>query len=195
MTRFRDISLSLFFLFLLGPWFLLIIILLAITQDKVFFRQERTGWKKQPFFMLKFSTLRDILPGEKEEEDQKYRLTKMGKFLRRFSIDEWPQLINVLKGEMSLVGPRPLLHDYLSLYSEEQVRRFELRPGITGHAQLNGRNLLTFTERFELDVWYVDHRSFWMDLKIMIQTPFKLLKGRGVYSSETSTMDRFDGTN
>lgn len=175
--------------------FLLIMALLALTQKRVFFRQERTGKDGKPFILIKFSTLRDILPGEEEYEDQQKRLTPVGKILRKLSLDELPQLFNVLKGEMSLVGPRPLLPEYLSLYSTEQKKRFQVLPGITGWAQIHGRNRISFTRRFEYDVWYVDNRSFWLDLKILLLTPLQVFKTREVFQNENTTMEKFDGTN
>ena len=195
MYRLRDILLSLFLLVLLSEVFVVISLLLLITQKRVFFVQERSGKDGKPFRLIKFSTLRDILPGEKEEDDQQKRLTPIGKILRKLSLDEMPQLINVLKGEMSLVGPRPLLSDYLPLYSEQQKKRFQVLPGITGWAQINGRNAISFTRRFELDVWYVENRSFWLDLKILFLTPLQIFRSKGVYQDEKTTMERFDGTN
>ena len=119
---------------------------------------------------MKFSTLRDIGPGEKEEDNQNARLTPVGKWLRKFSLDEFPQLINILKGEMSLVGPRPLISEYLPLYTEDEKKRFTVLPGITGWAQINGRNRIPYKQRFELDLWYVAHKSFGLDLKILFRT-------------------------
>lgn len=193
--RLRDILLSLIGLLLSSPIFLVLFPLLALTQQRVFFIQERTGWKGRPFHLIKFSTLRDIVPGEREEDDQRKRLTPIGKVLRRLSLDELPQLWNVLKGDMSLIGPRPLIHDYWPLYSEEQKRRFQVRPGITGWAQVHGRNAISFTQRFELDVWYVTHRSHLLDLKIIGHTLSQALSGRGVYANAETTAERFDGRN
>ena len=174
---------------------LLLIPLLALTQERIFFRQQRTGYKGKPFLLVKFSTMRDVLPGEKEEDAQLKRLTPIGRVLRRFSLDEWPQMWNVLKGDMSLVGPRPLIHDYWPLYSEEQKKRFEVLPGITGWAQVNGRNAISFTERFRLDVWYVEHQSFGLDLRILFLTLKNALSGKGIYADRETTMAKFDGTN
>lgn len=193
--RLRDILLSLIGLLLSSPIFLIVVPLLALTQQRVFFVQERTGWKGRPFQLVKFSTLRDIVPGEREEDDQRKRLTPIGRVLRRLSFDELPQLWNVLKGDMSLVGPRPLIHDYWSLYSDVQKRRFEVRPGITGWAQVHGRNAISFTQRFELDVWYVTHRSHLLDLRIFGRTAAQAITGRGVYANAETTAERFDGTN
>lgn len=193
--RLRDILLSLLGLLLSSPIFLIVIPILALTQQRVFFVQERTGLKGHPFRLVKFSTLRDIVPGEREEDDQRKRLTPIGRMLRRLSLDELPQLWNVLKGDMSLVGPRPLIHDYWPLYSDAQKRRFEVRPGITGWAQVHGRNAISFTQRFELDVWYVTHQSHLLDLRIMGRTASQAITGRGVYATADTTAERFDGTN
>lgn len=195
MFRLRDILLATLALAIFSWLFLLIVIALAITQGKVFFTQIRTGKGEKPFRLIKFSTLRDIGPGEREEDDQRYRLTPVGKLIRRFSLDEFPNLINVITGEMSLVGPRPLIHDYLPLYSPEQKKRFQVRPGITGWAQVNGRNAITFTERFRLDVWYVENRSISLDFKIIGKTFSRIFSGKGVYADDQTTMPRFDGTN
>lgn len=173
----------------------LIAVALACTQERVLFGQLRTGYRGRPFTMYKFSTLRDVLPHEREEDAQRYRLTPVGRWLRRFSLDELPQLWHVLRGDMALVGPRPLIHDYLPLYSPEQRRRFAVRPGITGWAQVRGRNSLSFTERFALDVWYVDHRSHWLDLRILSMTAGRALGGKGVYVDDVTTAARFDGSN
>lgn len=193
--RIRDSLIALIALLLLALPMALIALLLACTQQRVLFAQERTGYRGRPFRMYKFSTLRDILPHEREEDAQRYRLTPVGRWLRRFSLDELPQLWHVLVGEMALVGPRPLIHEYLPLYSPEQLRRFEVRPGITGWAQVRGRNSLSFTERFALDVWYVDHRSHWLDLRIIGLTAAKALRGKDVYVDGETTAVRFDGRN
>ena len=193
--RFRDILVSFVLLALLILPFQIIILLLAFSQERVFFFQERTGWKERPFRLIKFSTLRDISGNEKEADEQKKRLTPIGKFLRKFSLDELPQLWNVLKGDMSLVGPRPLIHTYLPLYSPVQRRRFLLKPGITGWAQVNGRNALTFTERFELDQKYLENRTFWWDCKIIWMTFTSVFSGKNIFSDEKTTSPEFDGTN
>jgi len=160
----------------------------------VFFRQLRPGLGGRPFELLKFRTMTD----EKNEEGQllpdEKRLTGFGKFLRRTSLDELPELINVLRGEMSLVGPRPLLTEYLGRYTPEQARRHEVKPGITGWAQVNGRNAITWEEKFELDVWYVDHMGFWLDIKILAMTVWKVLRGEGISQSGCATMEKFMGT-
>lgn len=193
--RIRDLILSITALLLSSWLFLLICIALAATQKRVFFVQERTGYKGKAFKLIKFSTLRDILPGEREEDNQKARLTVMGRILRRLSLDELPQLINVLAGNMSLVGPRPLIHEYWTLYSERQKGRFEVLPGITGWAQVNGRNALTFTERFELDLEYISRRSMAFDFKIMWLTIARVFSGGGVYVDQMTTAEKFNGKN
>ena len=160
-----------------------------------FFTQERPGQYGKIFKVIKFKTMTDerdengdLLPDEK-------RLTKIGKFIRSTSIDELPQLINVLKGDMALIGPRPLLPQYLPLYSKEQARRHEVRPGITGWAQVNGRNAISWTKKFELDVWYVDHCSFLLDLKIIFLTVKKVFVREGISSDTSVTMEPFTGNN
>ena len=160
-----------------------------------FFTQERPGKHGEIFKVIKFKTMTDeceedgnLLPDEK-------RLTKIGKFVRSTSIDELPQLINVLKGDMALIGPRPLLPQYLPLYSKEQARRHEVRPGITGWAQVNGRNAISWTKKFELDVWYVDHCSFLLDLRIIFLTIKKVFVREGISSDTSATMEPFTGNN
>lgn len=160
-----------------------------------FFTQERPGKNNKIFKVIKFKTMTDerdesgnLLPDEK-------RLTKVGKFVRSTSIDELPQLINVLKGDMTLIGPRPLLPQYLPLYNKEQIRRHEVRPGITGWAQVNGRNAISWTKKFELDVWYVDHLSFLLDLKIIFLTIKKVFVREGINSRTSATMEPFTGNN
>lgn len=159
----------------------------------VLFRQTRPGLNGKPFTLYKFRTMTD----ERDEagnllSDEK-RLTKTGKLIRKTSLDELPQLINVIKGDLSLVGPRPLLMEYVPLYTKRQWRRHEVRPGITGWAQINGRNKVTWEEKFELDVWYVDHRSFFLDLKIIMLTIGKVLKSEGVSQDHHVTVEKFTG--
>ena len=190
-----EIGLSLCGLILLSPVFLLILLLLAVSQENVFFTQLRPGKAETPFRLIKFSTMRDRLPNEKEEDNQRARLTFLGKYLRAWSLDELPQLFNVLKGDMSLVGPRPLLMSYLPLYSKEQRRRHEVRPGITGWAQVKGRNSLSFTERFELDIWYVENRSAGLDFRILLMTSRQVFRRDQVYRDDSTTSLLFDGTN
>ena len=173
----------------------IIILLLWLTQPAVFFIQKRPGLNEKPFKLLKFSTLYDALPGEDETTNQLERLTPIGKYLRRWSLDEIPQLFNVISGEMSLVGPRPLLMEYLPLYSKEERLRHSVRPGITGWAQVNGRNILSFKEKFSYDIWYVKNRSFWLDLRIMFMTVKKVASGEGVTVDDKNTAPRYNGHN
>ena len=159
----------------------------------VLFRQTRPGRYGKPFQMIKFRTMRDAIDADGRPLPDAERLTKLGRFLRASSIDELPELWNVLKGDMSLVGPRPLLMEYLPLYSSEQARRHEVRPGVTGWAQVNGRNAISWDEKFALDVWYVDNRSIWLDLKIIWFTIHKVIKRDGISAAGEATMSRFTG--
>ncbi len=193
--RLRDIVIALLMFLVLGPFILLIILMLWLTQGKVFFLQQRPGKNEEPFTLVKFSTMYDAKPGEPEYEHQKERLTPIGKYLRRYSIDEIPQLWNVIKGEMSLVGPRPLLTEYLPLYTQEERKRHHVLPGITGWAQVNGRNTISFKDRFVYDVYYIDHKSHMFDMKIMMLTLFLAMKGNGVYSDDHNTSPLYDGKN
>lgn len=193
--RFRDIILSIIALTFLSPLFLVIVLLLFFTQKKVFFQQMRPGKHEKLFRLIKFSTLRDIFPGEDEYSNQQSRLTPIGKYLRKYSLDELPQLINVLIGDMSLVGPRPLLKDYLSIYTPEERNRHKVLPGITGWAQVHGRNQLTFKEKFAYDLWYVSHKSHLLDMKIIWKTFSRVFQAEGVYADEITTAEKYDGTN
>lgn len=195
--RFLDIVVSLAALILLSPAGALVVagLYFANRRGGVFFRQERVGKDARVFQIIKFKTMTDecdagncLLPDEK-------RLTPLGKLIRSLSIDELPQLVNVLKGDMSLIGPRPLLVAYLPLYSKEQARRHEVFPGISGWAQVNGRNAISWAKKFELDTWYVDHCSFGLDLKIIILTIKKVLKREGISSDNSVTMENFNGNN
>lgn len=159
----------------------------------VLFRQQRPGRGGELFEMIKFRTMRDALGKDGKPLPDAERLTGFGRFLRASSLDELPELWNVLKGDMSIVGPRPLLPEYLRLYSHEQARRHEVRPGITGWAQINGRNALSWAEKFALDVWYVDNRSMWLDLKILSNTALKVLRRDGISAAGEVTMPRFMG--
>lgn len=160
----------------------------------VFFRQARPGMNGKPFNMVKFRTMTDARGSDGQLLPDAERLTAFGRFLRASSLDELPELWNVLKGDMSLVGPRPLLMEYLPLYSPEQARRHEARPGITGWAQVNGRNALSWEEKFKLDVWYVDHRSLWLDIKILWLTVRKVLVREGISAAGEATMSKFTGS-
>ena len=160
----------------------------------VLFRQERPGLGGRPFTMLKFRTMREASNGQGELLPDEQRLGRAGRILRATSLDELPELWNVLKGDMSLVGPRPLLMEYLPLYSSDQARRHEVRPGITGWAQVNGRNAITWEQRFELDIWYVEHVSFKTDMKILALTLLKLVRPHGISQPGSATMPKFTGS-
>lgn len=179
------------------PILLIITIWLHFTNKGAgaFFLQERPGMDGRIFKVIKFKTMTDERDVNGNLLPDAERLTKVGRFIRSTSIDELPQLINVLKGDMALIGPRPLLVQYLSLYSKEQARRHEVRPGITGWAQCNGRNAISWTKKFELDVWYVDHCSFLLDLKIIFITAKKVFVREGISSETSVTMEAFTGNN
>jgi len=176
---------------------LLVSVLLYFTNKctGIFFTQERPGKGARVFKVIKFKTMSDEKDDAGNLLPDAIRLTKIGKFLRSTSLDELPQLLNVLKGDMSLIGPRPLLVQYLPLYSKEQSRRHSVRPGITGWAQVNGRNAISWQKKFELDVWYVDHISFLLDLKIIYLTIKKVLIREGINSCGSATMESFNGNN
>ncbi len=196
LKPFFDIIVSFFLLILLSPLFIILTLILYIIFDrKPFFLQKRTGLNGNIFKLIKFKTMLDKYDkhGKLLPDDQ--RLTKFGLFIRKTSLDEIPQLINVLKGDMSLIGPRPLLPEYLDLYDNFQKRRHEVKPGITGWAQVNGRNAISWKKKFELDVWYVDNVSFWLDLKIIFLTFLRVAKREGVSSSTYVTMEKFNGNN
>jgi len=159
----------------------------------VLFKQQRPGLHGKPFYLYKFRTMTEERDENGELLPDHLRLTPFGQFLRKYSLDELPQLFNVLKGDISLVGPRPLLMEYLELYTPEQARRHEVKPGITGWAQVNGRNAISWEEKFRLDVWYVDNRTFWLDIKILFLTVIKVLKKEGINQSEYVTMEKFTG--
>ena len=159
----------------------------------IVFRQTRAGQCGKPFEIVKFRTMRHVKPGEAELETDEQRLTRFGRWLRASSLDELPELLNVLRGEMSLVGPRPLLMEYLPLYSAKQARRHEVRPGITGLAQVSGRNALSWKDRFDLDVWYVDNHSLWLDMKILGMTIMSVVRREGISQPGEATMKRFSG--
>jgi sugar transferase EpsL len=191
--RALDIVVALGGLVLAAPVLLLIALAVRVCLGApVLFRQRRPGLGGQPFMLLKFRTMTDAraAAGELLPDDQ--RMTPLGRFLRRSSLDELPELINVLKGEMSLVGPRPLLMEYLPHYTPEQARRHEVRPGLTGWAAIHGRNATTWAERLQQDVWYVDHRSFALDCRILLSTVVKVLRQEGISPEGRVTMTRFD---
>jgi len=179
---------------LLAPVMLAVALLVLLTMGRpVLFRQQRPGLRGKPFTLYKFRTMRDARTASGELLPDDLRLTTFGKWLRSTSLDELPELFNVLKGEMSLVGPRPLLMEYLPRYSPEQARRHEVKPGITGWAQVNGRNALTWEEKFRMDVWYVDHWNLWLDMKILLLTIWKVLKREGISAEGSATMPVFTG--
>lgn len=176
------------------PLFLLVALVVRIGIGRpVLFRQPRLGLQGRPFIFLKFRTMTDAVSLQQDPLPDEARLLPIGRILRRLSLDELPQLLNVLRGDMSLVGPRPLLPEYLPLYNTQQARRHEVRPGITGWAQINGRNAVSWEERFRLDVWYIDHRSFWLDLKILLVTVWRVFQAQGVSQPGCATMSRFTG--
>jgi len=180
---------------LLAPILAVLCLLVRLKHGSpICFRQVRPGKAGKPFEMVKFRTMTDERGADGELLPDSERLTPFGQFLRSTSLDELPELWNVLKGDMSLVGPRPLLMQYLPLYSERQSRRHEVRPGITGWAQINGRNALSWEEKFELDVWYVENRTLWLDIKILFLTVWKVVKRDGISQDGEATMTRFTGS-
>ncbi len=195
MKRLFDLLLSFGLLLVLAlPLLLLWGLVRCKLGSPVLFRQVRPGLHGRPFMMVKFRTMTDERGADGELLPDAQRLTSFGRFLRATSLDELPELWNVLRGEMSLVGPRPLLMEYLPLYSPEQARRHEVRPGITGWAQVNGRNALSWEERFKLDIWYVDHRSLWLDLRILWLTVRKVIVREGISAQGEATMPKFTGS-
>lgn len=196
IKRLLDIVISATALILLSPFMLIIYLLVRINLGgPAFFLQERVGKDNKIFKMIKFRTMKNSTDKDGNLLSDNERLTKFGRFLRSFSIDELPELINILKGDMSLVGPRALLVQYLEHYNSEQIRRHEVLPGLTGWAQINGRNSITWCEKFKLDVWYVDNWSLWLDIKIFFLTFWKVFKREGINQSETVTMEYFNRTN
>lgn len=168
--------------------------MLAIAnRGRVWFAQQRPGKNGKPFWVIKFKTMNDARDAQGNLLADEHRLTAVGKFIRRTSLDEIPQLLNVLKGEMSIVGPRPLLMEYVPLYNERQRKRHDVVPGITGWAQVNGRNAISWSQKFEYDVWYVQHQSFLLDIKILILTFIKVFKAEGITSDTSVTMEKFRG--
>ena len=195
--RMFDLFVSIFVLIGTSPVLFVIVIGLGYVNKNtgIFFLQKRPGKGGKLFHLIKFKTMTDERDAAGNLLSDADRLTPIGRFIRSTSLDELPQLINVLKGEMTLVGPRPLLPHYLSLYSPEQARRHEVRPGITGWAQVNGRNAISWTEKFKLDVWYVDHLSFVLDMKILFLTVKKVFVREGISSKTSVTMEMFNGNN
>ena len=196
IKRLIDFLLSVIGLIIVSPIIIVFAILLAIVnKGNPFFLQKRPGINEKIFDIIKFKTMNDAKDEEGNLLSDTERLTKIGKFVRKTSIDELLQLINVLKGDMSLIGPRPLLQEYLSLYNEEQKKRHEVKPGITGWAQVNGRNAISWNEKFKYDILYVNNISFYFDLKILFLTIKKVFKSEGISSENSVTMEKFKGNN
>mgnify|MGYP002150228991 FL=1 len=194
IKTFLDRLTALIVLIAASPLLLICMMGLAIVnQGKVWFIQARPGKGSRIFNIIKFRTMADLRDTDGNQLPDKERMTAIGTFIRKLSLDEIPQLINVLKGDMSIVGPRPLLIEYLPLYNAEQARRHNVKPGITGWAQVNGRNAIGWSHKFELDVWYVDHVSFAIDVKILFLTVLKIVKREGITSSTSVTMEKFRG--
>ncbi len=195
VKRLFDLVFALILVIIFSPLMLSLAVLIRFLMGSpVIFKQQRPGFMGRPFYLYKFRTMTEVRGEDGELLGDDQRLTGLGRFLRRFSLDELPQLFNVIKGELSFVGPRPLLMAYLDRYSEDQARRHEVKPGITGWAQVNGRNAVSWEERFKLDVWYVDNRSFVLDLKILTMTLVKVLKAEGISGEGTETMSEFMGS-
>ena len=195
LKRLIDVLASTLLLLLLSPLLLVLALLVRVKLGRpVFFSQERPGLHGKLFKLYKFRSMREAFDETGKPLPDEERLTPFGRFLRSSSLDELPELFNVLKGEMSLVGPRPLLVAYLARYTPEQARRHNVLPGITGWAQVNGRNALTWEEKFKLDVWYVDHQSLWLDIKILFLTLWKALKREGISAPGSATAPEFMGT-
>ena len=193
--RLLDFSAALLGFIILSPIFIVITLFLAIANEgKPFFFQTRPGKNEKLFDIIKFKTMNDKKDAEGNLLSDAERLTKVGQFVRKTSLDEIPQLLNVIKGDMSLIGPRPLLPEYLELYNETQKRRHEVRPGITGWAQVNGRNAISWEQKFEYDVWYVENITFLLDIKILFLTIKKVFVSEGISSDTSVTMDKFRGS-
>lgn len=196
MKRLFDFTVALVCLLVLWPLIVTTYVLVLIRMGRpVLFVQQRPGLNSKPFYIYKFRTMLSTRDENNQLLADVYRMTSLGNFLRKYSLDELPQLFNVLKGDLSLVGPRPLLMEYLPLYSVEQARRHLVRPGVTGLAQVSGRNAINWEDKFKLDVWYVDHQSFWLDGKILLLTVKKVLLSEGVSAEGEATMSRFTGNN
>jgi lipopolysaccharide/colanic/teichoic acid biosynthesis glycosyltransferase len=195
LKRLFDVLISFALLLVLSPAIMIILFLVSVNMGKpVLFLQMRPGKGGDAFKLLKIRSMKDTFDADDKLLSDAERITPFGRFLRNNSLDELPSLLNVLKGEMSLVGPRPLLMEYLPLYSAEQSRRHEVRPGITGWAQINGRNAVSWDEKFKMDVWYVDNRSLWLDLKVLFFTVKKVILRDGISAKNCSTMPIFKGS-
>ncbi|MFP3852773.1 MAG: sugar transferase [Anaerolineales bacterium] len=189
-----DLLLTIPGMLLISPILVLLALLVLVVHGRpVVFSQRRPGFRGEPFELLKFRTMRDLRDEQGQLLPDEQRLTGLGRWLRSLSLDELPELVNVLRGEMSLVGPRPLLMQYLSRYSHEQARRHNVLPGITGWAQINGRNAVSWQEKFQLDLWYVDHWSLWLDVKILAITLWKVIKREGISQPGHATAEEFMG--
>lgn len=194
VKRIFDLSSALIGLSLISPFLLVIAFLVRVKLGSpVLFTQQRPGLYGAPFNVYKFRTMNNEKDLQGDLLPDFIRLTPFGRFLRKYSLDEFPQLFNVVRGDLSLVGPRPLLMEYLPLYTPEQSRRLEVKPGITGWAQVNGRNAISWEAKFILDIWYVDNRSFWLDLKILWLTFLKVIKSEGIFQQGQATMEKFRG--
>jgi undecaprenyl phosphate N,N'-diacetylbacillosamine 1-phosphate transferase len=194
LKRLIDLLLSMLgFLFLLPISVPLGIMLFCVNRGRVFFLQARPGLHSQIFYIIKFKTMRDAYNSKGELLPDSERLTKIGQFIRKTSLDEIPQLLNVIKGDMSLIGPRPLLVEYLTLYNSEQSKRHNVKPGITGWAQVNGRNAITWEQKFKYDVWYVNNLSLMLDIKIIWMTLIKVINSEGISQQGHVTMNKFEG--
>jgi len=192
--RIVDVIISIFLLFLLSPIFITIILFLYCKGYKrIFFRQRRPGQYGKIFKIIKFRTMQDLVDEKGVDLPDAFRITKIGIFLRRSSLDEIPQLFNVLRGDMSIVGPRPLLPEYIALYNERQIKRHEVKPGITGWSQINGRNAINWKQKLELDAWYVEHMGIRLDLKILLRTFFIVFEGKGISQEGQATIKKFSG--
>ena len=192
--RIFDLIITSLGLIILSPFIIVIAILVRIfLGTPIFFRQSRPGYKGNPFTVYKFRTMTEGRDAQGNLLSDDMRLTRFGRFLRASSLDELPELFNILRGEMSFIGPRPLLMEYLPLYSAEQMRRHDVRPGLTGWAQVNGRNATDWQTRFTLDVWYVDHWSFWLDIKIMFMSLWKVIQREGINQPGQATTEYFKG--
>ena len=192
--RIFDLIAVLLGLIFLSPFILLTALCVAIfLGTPILFRQQRPGYKGKPFYIYKFRTMTDASDSDGNLLPDSERLTSLGRFLRAFSLDELPELYNILCGEMSIVGPRPLLMEYLARYSPQQMRRHDAYPGLTGWAQVNGRNAITWPDKFALDVWYVDNWSFWLDIKIILLTLWKVIKREGISQPGQATTEYFMG--